>query len=112
MLLAAAVIGGVGNSVFHPVDFTMLNARVSKPRLGYAFSWHGIAGYLGFAAAPAYGIAMATAFDWRTALAGAAAIGAVVVGFLFTQRGRLDAAPVRAQHGAPALRGARRRRRC
>ncbi|HJS38145.1 MAG TPA: MFS transporter, partial [Burkholderiales bacterium] len=75
MLLAAAVVGGIGNSVFHPVDFTILNARVAKHRLGYAFSWHGIAGYLGFAAAPAYGIAMATAFDWRAALLGAAAIG-------------------------------------
>jgi MFS transporter, FSR family, fosmidomycin resistance protein len=103
MLLAAAVIGGVGNSVFHPVDFTILNSRVSKSRLGYAFSWHGIAGYVGFAAAPAYGIAMATAFDWRTALAGAAAIGAVVVALLTTQRGTLDAAPLRAQRGAPAL---------
>jgi len=60
MLVMAAVVGGVGNSVFHPVDFSILNARVSKHRLGYAFSWHGIAGYLGFAAAPAYGIAMAT----------------------------------------------------
>jgi len=103
LLLAAAVVGGVGNSVFHPVDFTILNARVSKPRLGYAFSWHGIAGYLGFAAAPAYGIAMATAFDWRAALAGAAAIGAVIVALLATQRATLGAAPVRAQHGAPAL---------
>ena len=103
MLLAAAVVGGVGNSVFHPVDFTILNARVSKPRLGYAFSWHGIAGYLGFAAAPAYGIAMATAFNWRVALAGAAAIGAVVVALLATQRRTLGAAPVRAQQGAPAL---------
>ncbi|MDA1118851.1 MAG: MFS transporter, partial [Proteobacteria bacterium] len=64
MLVVAAVVGGLGNSVFHPVDFSILNARVHKNRLGYAFSWHGIAGYLGYAAAPAYGIAMATAFGW------------------------------------------------
>ncbi len=32
-----------------------------KERLGYAFSGHGIAGYLGYAAAPVYGIAMARA---------------------------------------------------
>ncbi|MDH5220513.1 MAG: MFS transporter [Betaproteobacteria bacterium] len=104
MLLAAAVVGGMGNSVFHPVDFTILNARVTKHRLGYAFSWHGIAGYLGFAAAPAYGIAMATAFDWRTALLGAAAIGAVVTALLAAQGGELQAAPVRAQAGAPGAR--------
>ncbi len=104
VLLAAAVIGGMGNSVFHPVDFSILNARVTKNRLGYAFSWHGIAGYLGFAAAPAYAIAMATAFDWRTALLGAAAIGAVVASLLAAQGGELEAAPPRAQHAASGAR--------
>jgi MFS family permease len=104
MLLAAAVIAGMGNSVFHPVDFSILNARVTKNRLGYAFSWHGIAGYLGFAAAPAYGIAMATAFDWRTALLGAAAIGAVVATLLAAQGDELEAAPVRTAQGAPGVR--------
>jgi MFS family permease len=104
MLLAAAVVGGLGNSVFHPVDFSILNARVAKSRLGYAFSWHGIAGYLGFAAAPAYGVAMATAFDWRAALLGAAAIGAVVIALLASQGGVLPAAPVRAHAGAPGAR--------
>lgn len=104
MLLAAAVVGGMGNSVFHPVDFSILNARVTKNRLGYAFSWHGIAGYLGFAAAPAYGIAMATAFDWRTALLGAAAIGAVVATLLAAQGDGLEAAPLRIAHGGAGAR--------
>lgn len=104
MLLVAAVVGGLGNSVFHPVDFSILNARVSKHRLGYAFSWHGIAGYLGFAAAPAYGIAMATTFDWRAALLGAAAIGALIALLLFAQGEELEAAPVRAGQGAPGAR--------
>ncbi|HTP62228.1 MAG TPA: MFS transporter, partial [Burkholderiales bacterium] len=59
MLVAAAIVGGIGNSVFHPCDFSILNARVSKARLGYAFSGHGIAGYLGYAAAPVYAVMMA-----------------------------------------------------
>jgi MFS family permease len=103
MLVAAAVVGGLGNSVFHPVDFSILNARVDKARLGYAFSWHGIAGYLGYAAAPAYGIAMATAFGWRGALLGAAAIGAGVVLLLATQGAALQAAPVRQRHAGTAM---------
>jgi MFS family permease len=103
MLVLAAVVGGLGNSVFHPVDFSILNARVAKRRLGYAFSWHGIAGYLGYAVAPAYGIAMAGAFGWRGALLGAAAIGAVVVVLLAANRESLQAAPVRAREGTPAL---------
>lgn len=103
MLVAAAVVGGLGNSVFHPVDFSILNARVDKARLGYAFSWHGIAGYLGYAAAPAYGIAMAAGFGWRGALLGAAAIGAAVVALLALQGASLQAAPVRQRHAGSAL---------
>ncbi len=98
MLVVAAVVGGVGNSVFHPVDFSILNARVDRARLGYAFSWHGIAGYLGYAAAPAYGIAMAAAFGWRGALLGAASIGVAVVAVLAAQGASLQAAPVRQRH--------------
>src|SRR5699024_4591309 len=40
MLLAAAVIGGAGNSVYHPVDYSIINQRVSPARLGHAFSVH------------------------------------------------------------------------
>lgn len=98
MLLAAAAVGGMGNSVFHPVDFSILNAQVTRRRLGYAFSWHGIAGYFGFAAAPAYAVAMATAFDWRVALLGAAVLGAVVAGLLAMQGGTLEAAAPRTPH--------------
>ena len=105
MLVAAAVVGGLGNSVFHPVDFSILNARVTVRRLGYAFSWHGVAGYLGYAAAPAYGIAMASAFGWRGALLGAAAIGAAVVLLLALQRGSLHVEPADARR-APAGLGA------
>ena len=86
MLLAAAIVAGIGNSVFHPCDFSILNARVKKERLGYAFSGHGIAGYLGYAAAPIYGITMAAAAGWRGALLGAAAIGAVVIAVLVLYR--------------------------
>lgn len=93
MLVAAAIVGGVGNSVFHPCDFSILNARVRKERLGYAFSGHGIAGYLGYAAAPAYGIAMAAAAGWRGALLGAAAIGLVVIAVLAANRRSIYADP-------------------
>jgi MFS family permease len=41
MLLAAAMIAGLGNSVFHPADYTIMNRRVSTQRLGHAFSVHG-----------------------------------------------------------------------
>jgi len=97
MLLAAALVGGLGNSVFHPCDFSILNARVGKQRLGYAFSWHGIAGFLGYAAAPTYAIGMVQAAGWRGALLGAAALGALVIAFLALQRAALYVEPADAR---------------
>jgi len=93
MLLLAALVGGVGNSVFHPCDFSILNAQVDKARLGYAFSWHGIAGFLGYASAPTYAIAMVGTAGWRGALLGAAALGAVVIAVLAAQRDFLHVEP-------------------
>src|SRR6478672_7362861 len=50
---AVAVLAGLGNCVFHPADFALLNASVHPSRLGRAFSIHGLGGSLGWAAAPA-----------------------------------------------------------
>ena len=46
-----AALAGLGNCPFHPADFTILNRRISAPRLGHAFSVHGLTGNLGWAAA-------------------------------------------------------------
>ena len=53
LMLGAALLG-LGNCSFHPVDFTILNQKVSAPRLGYAFSAHGLTGNLGWALAPVF----------------------------------------------------------
>jgi MFS family permease len=100
VLVIAAVVGGLGNSVFHPCDFSILNARVRKERLGYAFSGHGIAGYLGYAAAPVYAISVAGAAGWRGALLGAALIGAVVIVVLALQREAIRVEPADDRRGA------------
>lgn len=74
MLAASAVVGGIGNGVFHPVDYTLLNRKVSVPRLGHAYSVHGITGSLGWALAPALTVGLALAYSWRVALAAAAVL--------------------------------------
>ena len=79
MLLAVAVLAGMGNSVFHPADFAILNAKVNPKRLGYAFSTHGIGGNFGWLAAPVFSIGISTAYGWR-----AATIAAGVLGLLIT----------------------------
>ncbi len=86
MLVGAAAIAGLGNSVFHPADFTVLNRRVSTSRLGHAFSVHGLTGSLGWAAGPVFMIAIAETLGWRAAGVGAALVGASALGFLFLNR--------------------------
>lgn len=101
MLMAGSMLAGVGNSVFHPADFTLLNKRVSAPRLGHAFSVHGISGNLGWAAAPVFLTAIAGLSDWRTALLAAALVPAVVLALLFVHRDVLATDEVQAAVVAP-----------
>lgn len=87
MLLVAAGIAGLGNCVFHPADFTLLNRRVSNPRLGHAFSVHGLSGSLGWAAAPVLVLAIAeTTGSWRMAAVGASFVGFLALAFLVANR--------------------------
>ncbi len=79
MLLLAAAVGGVGNSVFHPADFSILNSRVSSPRLGHAFSMHGLTGSLGWAVAPLFITGLTLLAGWRMAAFGAAALLATIL---------------------------------
>ena len=91
MLLLASVFAGLGNAPFHPVDFTILNKRVSAPRIGHAFSVHGISGNLGWALAPVFmaGITTATG-SWRTACLCGAALAAIVLVIMVLNRDALD----------------------
>jgi len=74
MLLAAAIIAGAGNSVFHPVDYSIINEHVSAERLGHAFSVHGLTGNLGWALAPIFITTLSYWFNWRVATFSAAAL--------------------------------------
>ncbi|AMG89468.2 MULTISPECIES: MFS transporter [Bordetella] len=86
MLMLAAAIGGIGNSVFHPADYSIINHRVSPPRLGHAFSLHGLTGNLGWALTPVFITTITLLASWRVAAFSAAALVAVVL--LMTVIGR------------------------
>jgi predicted MFS family arabinose efflux permease len=81
-----AALAGLGNSVFHPADFTVLNHRVSQARLGHAFSVHGLSGNLGWAAAPIFMTGIAAADGWRSAALGASAVALLALGLLLWRR--------------------------
>jgi len=102
MLAAFSVLAGIGNGVFHPVDYTLLNRRVSAPRLGHAYSVHGITGSLGWALAPAMLVPLAIAFSWRVALVCAGVLAFAVLALLLFNRRHLElpAVPVVAKAGA------------
>ena len=89
MLILGAVIAGLGNGVFHPVDYTLINHKVSPPNLPYAYSMHGVTGYLGWAAAPAFMVAIAELSDWRMAFLSAAALEALILLILWLNKSRL-----------------------
>jgi len=102
MLLAAAAVAGVGNCVFHPADYTIMNRRVSAPRLGHAFSVHGLSGSLGWAAAPVFVLAIAQSMGWRAACVGASIVGFTALAFLVANRRLLQDAQRPFLHEAAA----------
>ena len=89
-LIGVAALAGLGNATFHPVDFTILNQRVSAPRLGYAFSAHGLTGNLGWAAAPVFFAGMGALVGWRHAYLAAAALYFAILLLLVLQRDKLS----------------------
>ncbi|MBI4608831.1 MAG: MFS transporter [Candidatus Rokubacteria bacterium] len=85
MLVAVILLAGLGNSVFHPADYSIMNATVDSRRLGRAYSTHSISGNIGWALAPAVVGGLTAAFGWRVALASAGALGLAVAFFLARQ---------------------------
>ena len=93
---------GLANATFHPVDFTILNQRVSASRLGYAFSAHGLTGNLGWAAAPVFFVGISGLYNWRTAYLAAALLYLCILTLLFVQRDKLSTQVVVHQTDTPA----------
>jgi len=100
-LMVVAVLAGLGNAPFHPVDFSILNQRVSAPRLGYAFSAHGLTGSLGWAAAPVFFALLNAVSSWRMAYLVAALMYAALLLVLLWQRDRLHTQVVVRHADAP-----------
>lgn len=105
MLLLCVFVAGIGNGVFHPVDYTLINRRVSAPRLGHAYSAHGISGNLGWALAPAVLVPIAVSFSWRAALATAGVLVLLVLAVMLWKRQHLHLAMPHGSDDAHASRG-------
>jgi FSR family fosmidomycin resistance protein-like MFS transporter len=100
-LVAMFAISGLGNTVYHPADYSILAHHVSPARIGPAFSIHTSAGMLGSAAAPISLLMLESVVGWRGAFVAAGALGLIVAAVLVVQRDFL-ADPLRAAESAPA----------
>jgi MFS transporter, FSR family, fosmidomycin resistance protein len=85
------VMAGLGNSVFHPADYSILSHTVSKSRMARAYGVHTFSGNIGWAAAPITMLPLAAVVGWRGALAIAGVTGLGIVLFLASQSGVLAA---------------------
>jgi MFS family permease len=92
-LALGAAIAGMGNATFHPADFTLLNRLVSPPRLGHAFSVHGLVGNIGWVLTPVF-ITTLAAWSWHVAAFGAAIVGVAVLILLALRHDALEEQPL------------------
>lgn len=82
VFIAMFAVAGLGNTAYHPADYSLLSHHGSAGRLGQIFSFHTFAGILGGAVAPATLLAMHSFFGWRGAFVGAAILGFLVLAYL------------------------------
>ena len=74
--IALMAVAGVGNSVFHPADYSIISVAVEEKRLGKAFSCHTFGGSSGMVAGPLImAIALNYEVPWRTAIGAIGVVG-------------------------------------
>ncbi|HYM30801.1 MAG TPA: MFS transporter [Candidatus Cybelea sp.] len=86
MLWPLAILAGCGNSVFHPADYSILNASIGASRIGRAYGAHTFGGNIGWAVAPMFMLGAAAAFGWRGALIAASGLGFAILAGLIANR--------------------------
>jgi len=86
VFIAMYAVAGLGNTAYHPADYSLLSHHSAPARMGQVFSFHTFAGILGSAVAPATMLVMQSRFGWRGAYIGAAILGFAVLALLVAQR--------------------------
>jgi len=85
VFIAMYALGGLGNTVFHPSDYSLLAHHAPKERVGQVFAYHTFAGMVGSGIAPVTLLFMQSYFGWRGAFVGASILGLVVLLVLISQ---------------------------
>jgi MFS family permease len=85
VFIAMYGVAGLGNTVFHPSDYSLLSHHAPPERLSHVFSFHTFAGMVGSAIAPVTLLYMQSEFGWRGAYIGASIFGLLVLLTLIAQ---------------------------
>jgi MFS family permease len=85
VFIAMYGVAGLGNTVYHPSDYSLLSHHAPPERLSQVFSFHTFAGMVGSAVAPVSLLYMQSLFGWRGAYIGAAMVGLIVLLVLIAQ---------------------------
>ena len=101
MILALAVLSGVGNSVIHPADYAILAGSIDKGFMGRAFALHTFTGNLGFALAPPTIALMLQFMEWRAALLLVGLLGVPMVAAILLQSRVLHDQPKARKEAGP-----------
>lgn len=101
-MFALSILAGIGNSVFHPCDYSIMNATISERRIARAFSFHMFGGYIGYVSAPVAMTIMGSWLGWQTSIVIAGALGLVMFAVLWGgSRDFRDSTHEHAATGAP-----------
>jgi MFS transporter, FSR family, fosmidomycin resistance protein len=98
MLLPCAGLAGIGNSVFHPADYSVLTANVTPGRMARAYSAHALSGNMGWVLAPMTVLGLTGVIGWQHALQVVGLFGVILAVWLALFGGLLDENTGRARH--------------
>ncbi len=96
MLLPLSMFAGLGNSVYHPADYSVLSNRITTGRIGRGYSMHTVMGTIGWAAPPVTMVTLGSYFGWQHALVIVGAIGLVIAAFVALDRADLELPKIKA----------------
>ena len=106
VIVALVMVAGIGISVFHPADYSILSASVDDGWHGRAFGLHTFSGNVGFMLAPGGMLLFASLWDWRGAMIAAGLLSVLVVAFFVVAGGILkDPAAHRPAEAKPGTSG-------
>ena len=91
VFIAMFALMGLGNTVYHPSDYTLLSEGVAPQRITHVFSYHTCSGMIGSAIAPVTLLFMQSIIGWRGAFLCASVLG-VVAALTLALQGELSVA--------------------